>query len=211
MKFRFMTFIASLYFFLNLSCNNKDILRHSIQGSEYFPNTIGNYWEYDVYDSSNYREHPNIPRLYNVKVKISGQANIADGGVALIWEYQYPWGIEKKYVKYRSDTLAIYDSIRAFNLSYLQYPNDLFILPFSINNDWKSNLLWSDSFFVRKDTSPLYQNSFLIKREYFGQQAFFYNKYWFKPNVGFEKIQFDETTQGIRRNEIWQLKYYNLK
>ena len=32
--------------------------------SEYFPNKVGNYWEYEVYDSARKRYYPDIQKLY---------------------------------------------------------------------------------------------------------------------------------------------------
>ena len=60
--------------------------------SEYFPNKVGNYWEYEVYDSSETRgTYSSYPRRYNVTVSIIGSTTLADGKEATIWQYEYPW------------------------------------------------------------------------------------------------------------------------
>lgn len=192
------------------SCH-RDTIRNNVKASEYFPNTIGNYWEYDVYDSSVYREHHYVPRNYTVKVNIISTKFLIDNRKAIVWNYQYPWGNEIKYYRNDNDSVKVFDTSYSRAIINLSYPREIYIIPFAYDKDWSGKLLWIDSFYVRKDNSPGFENSFLIKRKYIGPQTYYYNDYWFTPNIGFEKIHFDEIIQGIRRNEIWTLKKYSLK
>ncbi len=204
-----MTFLFSILILFFSSCN-KDTIKQNKEATEYFPNSIGNYWEYEVYDSSQIRDHPNAPRQYNVKVSITGTNLLIDNKPAMIWKYEYPWGIEIKYYRLENDSIKVYDTVRAAGLAYLPYPNDLFINPFFEEQKWKSNLLWTDSFYVKKDVVQDFQNVFRIHRDYIGQQAYYHNDYWFSQKIGFVKFYKNEINQGIQTIELWQLKSYNL-
>lgn len=207
-----ITQIFLLGFLISSSCH-KDTFKQNIKATEYFPNKPGNYWEYSVYDSlpSGFRDHPNAPRQYTVRVTVTGVKNLADNIPAMVWRFEYPWGNEIKYYRIESDSIKVYDTVRAAGLIYIPYPNDLFIKPFFEGQKWKSNLLWIDSFHVSIDTLPDYQNILLIHRDYIGQQTYYHDDYWFSQNIGFVKIHFNQFNTAPSRNEYWELKYYNLK
>ena len=196
--------------FILFSCKN-DTLKNNISATEYFPNKIGNYWEYSVYDSSQIREHPSVPRQYLVKIKIIGIKKLVDNKDAMLWNYEYPWGNETIFYRAENDSIKVYDNVRAANPAFITYPNDLFIYPLFDGQKWKSNLLWTDSFFVSKDNISNYHEVFKIHRGYIGQQTYYQNDYWFSPKIGILKKYRNEVNQGIRTNELWQLNYYNLK
>lgn len=204
----------TLYFFFilfSLAACHKDPPQPNIEASEYFPNKVGNYWEYNVYDSSQIREHPNVPREYTVKVKIIGTKRLVDNLDAMTWKYEYPWGSEIKYFRNSGDTIKVYDTIYSKTLADLLYPRLQFIQPFFDGQEWAGKLLWVDSFYVKKDSVPNFINTLLISRKYAGQGSYDFDDFWFSPKIGFIKIHRDEINQGIRTKELWQLKYYNLK
>lgn len=207
---RMITQIFLLGFLISSSCH-KDTTRQNIMAIEYFPNKPENYWEYSVYDSSTLRDHPNYPREFTVKVTITGIKKLVDNVDAMVWRYEYPWGTELNYYRNSADSIKVYDTIYSRTLTDLLFPRLIFIKPFSDNQEWSGKLLWIDSFFVKKDVVQGFQNVFQIHRDYIGQQTYYHDNYWFSPNIGFVKIHFDEINQGIRRNEYWELKYYNLK
>ncbi len=109
--------LNSLVFF-SCSKDNATTLRVKKAATEYFPNSIGNYWEYDVYDSSSSRDHPEVPREYIVKVMITGPKTLVDGRSALVWKYKFPWGNEIYY--YRQDG----DSVKTFEENIQQQSNN---------------------------------------------------------------------------------------
>ena len=209
-NFRQILFQIVLAAIVLFSCKKENTIIN-VKSTEYFPNKVGNYWEYDVYDSSQIREHTDIPRRYLVKITIVGTKKLVDNIDAMIWKYEYPWGNETLYLRIENDSVKVYDAIRAAGITYIPYPNDLFINPFYDGQKWKSNLLWVDSFFVKKDTLLNYKNVYRIHRDYIGQQSYYHNDFWFSPQIGFLKKYRDEINQGIRTIELWQLKYYNLK
>jgi len=205
-----MSFQIFLIGFLLSSCG-KDTIKPTVEATEYFPNKVGNYWEYNVYDSSQIREHPNVPRQYTVKVTITGTKRLVDDKDAVVWNYEYPWGNEIKYYRNSGDTIKVYDTIYSKTLTDLLYPRLLFIRPFFDKQEWAGKLLWVDSFFVKEDAVLNFKNSLLISRKYSGQGTYDFDNFWFEERIGFIKIHRDEIIQGIRTNELWQLKYYNLK
>jgi hypothetical protein len=195
---------------LFVSCH-KESARINVAAKEYFPNTVGNYWEYQVYDSSQIREHPEVPRQYSVKVSISGTKTLADNTTATVWKYDLPWGAEFSYVRIVDDSIKVYDELRANGLAYMNFPSDLYITPFSDNKKWNSNLLWTDSFFVHTQPLASYPNALKVHRDYIGQQTYFNDDFWFEPKIGFVVKKFNERNQGILKNEIWRLTNYILK
>ena len=207
-----LTMSALLYLLIILfaSCK-KDIMKSTKAGTEYFPNSIGNYWNYEVFDSSNIRTHPNAPRNYNVTVNVIGTKILVDNKPAMVWKYEYPWGIELKYYRVSADTLKTYDTIYSRTITDLLYPRELFIIPFSNGQSWSGKLLWTDSFHVQQKLIPNFENVFWIHRDYVGQQVYYQNDYGFAPKIGFVRFYRNEINQGIQTRELWQLKYYNLK
>jgi hypothetical protein len=209
-NFRQMLFQIVLAAIVLFSCKKERTIIN-VKSTEYFPNEVGNYWEYEVYDSSRIREHTDIPRQYQVRVTIIGIKKLADNIDAMIWKYEYPWGNEIKYFRNSSDTIKIYDTTYSNTLTSLLYPRLMFIQPFTDRQEWAGKLLWVDSFFVSKENSASFINSFLISRKYAGQGSYDFSSFSFSEKIGFTKIHCDEINQGIRTIELWQLQYYNLK
>lgn len=204
-------FIISFF----LSCNKEDLTQHK-SATEYFPNTIGDYWEYNVYDSS-YRllDNPKLGRSYTVKVSIIGIKKLADSIDANVWQYAYPDTNIFKYIRITGDTVKTFTPPYYVSLSALAYPYPIFLIPFIAGNTWKSNLFNSDTY-----TSSLipniilnwqtYDSVFQISDHYLGPNLENYDTYWFKPNIGFLKIYFHDNSLGPIAIQLWQLKSYYL-
>src|SRR5690348_5527847 len=94
--------------FTMTSCR-KDAIRRNGLSSAYFPNTVSDYWEYEVYDSSTVREHEGFPREYTVKVTVAGIKRLVDRKPAKVWQYQYPWGKDTNYVRISGDSIKVLD------------------------------------------------------------------------------------------------------
>lgn len=210
-KIQFNMIVQLLFFVIILFSCKKDNVKSNIVASDYFPNKVGNYWEYDVYDSSQIRDHPDVPRQYTVTVTITGTRKLADSLDAMIWKYEYPWGNENYYYRIAGDSIKVYDEAATVGVAYIPYPNNLFITPFYDNQQWKSSLFWIDSFSVKKQSFLIYSDALLISREYIGQGSYYFNDYWFSEKIGFVKIHIFERNQGLTTNQLWQLHYYNLK
>ncbi len=208
-----------IFFLFGLAACHKDTTQPNQSnhpGSEYFPNTVGDYWEYDVYDSSYVRDHPNYPKQYTVKVRIIGSKKLVDGKDAIIWQYQYPWGNDTNYVRVIGDTIEIFDLIYSRYIEDLNFPRLIFIQPFGVNKRWDGKLLYMDSSRVisQSDVTMKFQvfnNCFDIYHYYLGPNLEFKDDYWFKPNIGFVKIYYHQYNMGPTLIQMWQLKEYILK
>ena len=208
--------IMSILLFLLLFCFacNKEYTKPNTLAN-YFPNAVGDSWEYEVMDSSPVRDHPDFPRRYNVKVLITGTKKLADNMDASIWQYEYPWGNDTNYVRIVGDTIKVFDRIYSSSIEYLKYPSQIFLIPFYINQRWDGNLLWVDSSKVLKkeDVKTLghdFLSCFNIYRNYVGPNLNYQDYYWFKPAIGFIKISYNRYNLGFYSLESWQLKNYSV-
>ena len=203
-------------FFLLLFCFacNKEHIKPNTPAN-YFPNAVGDTWEYDVTDSSLVLSHPNFPRHYSVKVLITGAKKLLDGKDAAVWQYQYPWGNDTNYVRIVADTIKIFDRTYSLNVEDLQYPRQIFLLPFYVNQRWDGKLLWVDSSKILKQENVQTLNQdflscFNIYHNYVGPNLNYQDYYWFKPNLGFIKMFYNHYDLGIYTIQSWQLKTYSV-
>lgn len=189
------------------SCN-KDTIKPNKEATEYFPNNIGNYWEYDVYDS-------NSRKQYNVTVNIIGIQKLIDNKDAYIWQYQYPWGNDTNYVRIVSDTVKIYDQFRIETLRGLEFPLKIFLIPFKDGQRWDGKLLAIDSSHVTAEsiTTSLgnFTNGFNIYHHYLGPNIESNDTYWFVPKIGMVKIYYNHYDFAPRTKVLWYLKKYYLQ
>ena len=185
----------------------------NISASEYFPNTVGDIWVYDVYDSSS--NYPNI-KSYTVKVSIKGVKKMADGIDANIWEYEYPWGKDTNYVRVLTDTISIFENAYSSTIQYLQYPGIIYIVPFQDRSRWNGMKLGIDTFhvnFLNKVvcTHSSFYQCYQIYHHYLGPNIDDNNTYWFKPNIGIVKKYKNIYNLGPYQIALWELKSYYLK
>lgn len=207
--------VIGLTIIIFFSCS-KDAVQKNIQATEYFPNSIGDYWEYDVFDSSQIQQQSTNSRNYTVKVSIVGTKKLLDNLDATIWQYQYPWGNDTNYIRIVGDTVKVFDIIYSSYLEDLNFPRQIFLLPFEDDKRWNGKLLYVDTFHVTLKTNVItdfnnYDSCFKIYRHYLGPNLEFTDDYWFKPNIGMIKIYCNEYNLGPNNVQLWQLKRYSLK
>ena len=200
--------------FCCFSACHKDI--YQTHSSEYFPNTVGDYWEYEVYDSSQVREHPSYPRRYSVKVIITGTTKLVDGKDATVWQYEYPWGSVINYIRIVGDTIKEFDTVYSRDIRGLDFPRKIFIQPFNVNKRWDGKLLAIDSSRVINQRNVIigsqsFSDCFDIYHHYVGPNMDFNDQYWFKPNLGMVQIFYNHYNLGFFRIELWQLKKYYIR
>ena len=206
------TLTVSILFVFFLNACSKDAIKNDSQFSSYFPNSVGDYWEYDVYDSSQLLQGGS--RNYTVKVSIVGVKKLLDNQNATIWQYQYPWGNDTNYVRIVGDTVKVFELVYSKSLEYLSYPRQIFLLPFEDEKRWDGKL-FSDSYYVSFKPSVVtqfnaYDSCFQIHYQYGGPNMYYNDDYWFKPNVGMVMIHYNEYNIGPNTIRLWQLKKYNL-
>ncbi|MFC4231574.1 hypothetical protein ACFOW1_06720 [Parasediminibacterium paludis] len=200
-----------LFFFLSatvfLSCH-KDTIVNNQKASEYFPNKIGNCWQYSVYDSS-------LQKQYDVTVSIIGTKKLIDGIDANIWQYQYPDKTDTNYVRLDVDTIKIYDKTRIETLQGLQFPLNTYVIPFKNGQRWDGKLLAVDSSYVTALTSisisaETFMNGFNIYHYYLGPNIEYIDNYGFISNIGIVKMYLNHYNFAPRNKQLWQLKKYIL-
>jgi hypothetical protein len=206
-SFSIMAFIAC----------NKDTTILNQKSADYFPNKVGNYWIYEVNDTSQINYHQGYPRTYDVKVSIISEKVMVDGNYATVWTYQFPWGVDTNFIRLVGDTIKVYDTSYSSNIRDLEFPRKLFILPFINGASWKGKLLWIDTFNVSKNYNLSngflnFDSSFNIYHYYYGSQDLRqYDNYWFEPNIGFVKIYYKHFYGAPWEYYTWNLKNYYLK
>lgn len=193
------------------SCH-KDTIKPNTTASEYFPNLIGDYWEYNVHDST---AGYTVVENYTVKVTIVGITKLIDGNDAYVWQYAYPSLIDTNYIRIVGDTVKIFDLTYSRTLRDLQFPRKIFIIPFSNEQRWDGKLLLTDSFHVYPIESIAtnagrFTNCFRIYHYYLAPNTEYIDNYWFKQNVGFIKMDFKHYMLNPRTYQTWTLKKYYL-
>ena len=179
--------------------------------SEYFPNSVGDYWEYYVYDSSAFNGIPE----YTVKVSITNTQKLVDGKDATVWQYQYPWGNDTNYVRTVGDTIKVYDKFRTETIRGLEFPLKIFLIPFQDGQRWNGKLLYVDTSYVSskpiiKTKFYVFDSCFKIYHHYLGPNLEFKDEYWFRANIGMIQIHYNDYSLGPIKAQLWQLKKYYL-
>lgn len=208
----------SLIFFLLIfcfSCNKENINSNPI--ANYFPNAVGDSWEYDVTDSAQYVQGSNnTVSHYSVQVLIVGTKKMADGKSVAIWKYNYPFGIDTNYVRIVGDTIKIFDnSYNSHTIEGLKYPMLIFVEPFKVDEGWDGKHAWSDTLNVVKQEDvttsfKTFKDCFQIYRHYIGPNMEFKDNYWFKPQIGMIRIYTNRYILAPFMYRIWQLKAYSV-
>lgn len=199
-KYHFIPF----FFVALFSCKKDNTQLLANPGSEYFPNSVGNYWKYKYVDSI-------ANTSVFVEVNIIGNTVLPGGQNAKIWTYTFPGHIDTSFVYQDGNTIKFVDRGLSVRNSYT--------LPLVLNNQWKVNPAYVyDSIQVIDNRAyqlndQNFDNSFLLY-EYGHLPNDHWNKFeWFCPNIGMitknEKDQFliAATVSVVH----WELVEYNLK
>jgi hypothetical protein len=195
---RIFLIIITLIVFTGCRKNNENKI-----GSEYFPNSVGNFWRYRVVDSI-------LNTSVIVEVNIVGNKILSGGQNCKTWTYRFPDHMDTNYVYQAGDTVKFIDSK---SLS----PVNRYVIPLVINNKWSERFPFSyrDSVEVLEQrafvlNNQTFNNSFLLKETASGPNFFLNKDEWFSPNIGMltkvEKV-FDVNPS---ENTYWELLNYQL-
>jgi hypothetical protein len=187
----------------------------SQKSSEYFPNKVGNSWEYQVTDSSDLREHSDIPPVYTVKVVITGTQKLLDGQTATVWAYEFPYGQELRFIVTSGDTIKVYDSLKVKDHRSLLFPNQILIIPFESNASWDGKLQFSDAYQVTqqdnvKNTFSNFGKGFVVYRHYQGPNTEYNDLMTFVANIGLVNADYIHYNFAPITRYRWALKKYTL-
>ena len=191
-----------LIFSVAVICCKKDTSQiENINGSEYFPNTVGDYWKYKHIDS-----------LKNstsfVTVNIVGDKTLPNGQVAKVWVLKFTSNVfDTNYVYQGGDTVI-------FLNVYLEIVNT-YVTPLSVNNKWENSFLF-DSIEVKEQRTLIlnkknFENSFLLNEHGYSFNYYLTRVEWFCPNIGMLTMTRKEYNLGYVDDSYWELVEYQLK
>lgn len=197
MRYLFLILILSVAF---ICCKKDSSQIENIKGSEYFPNTVGDYWKYKYIDSLN-----NSTSF--VTINIVDNKTLPNGQVAKVWVYKFTNYVDTNYVYQTGDTVI-------FLNVYLQIVNT-YITPLALNNKWENSFLF-DSIEVKEQRTFIlnkknFDNSFLLNERGYGFNYSITRVEWFCPNIGMLTKTRKEYNLAPSDNSYWELVEYQLK
>ena len=193
-------YLAILVF--TASCQKTETDKHL--ASEYFPNSIGNYWRYKYVDSV-------FMKSAMVDVKIVGDTTLPGGQNAKIWITKYPARTDTSFVYQVDDTIKFVNQGLSIRNAY--------IIPLQLNNQWRANQDYMfDSIRVSENrryymNNQYFENSFLLHESGHLPNERRERIEWFCPNVGmltmteYDAFLIANTTSTF----YWELIDYDLK
>lgn len=185
-----------------VSCQKDDSTKRS--ASEYFPNSVGNYWRYKYVDSI-------LNKSVWVDVSIVGNATLPGGINAKMWIFQYPTHIDTSFVYQVGDTIKSVSPGLSVRNTYL--------LPLQLNRQWRTNqdYLFDSTGVVENRQYILnnqsFDNSFLLQEAGHSPNARWSSSEWFCPNVGMVSRTEHDAFLIANTNTVfhWELIDYDLK
>lgn len=170
-----------------------------------FPNNVGTFWKYRVYDSL-------TSRIDTITIKVVGDSKLDDGTDVKAWQINSLYNA--------ADTNYVYlgmDGVKIFANKLASAPViKTYVFPLSAGAFWRGQLVKDTSRVISRETritnTGTFDNSFQIKRNF--SVPFNYSLYeveYFKPNVGMitrAKILLDG---GLYENSYWELVSYYIQ
>jgi hypothetical protein len=213
MKNIFFCFIVLLTTYGCKKDNNNNSDRN-YNGSDVFPNKIGDTWVYLVNDTSFTSSNSGTVSQYNMTISIIDSVQLAGGIKANRWIYNYPGGTDTNYVFQHGDTI----SFAASTLPYL-YIIRQYIIPLRLHNSWEYVMNSLHNVIVDSLTTIIAgMNSFENAYDIIGipgvPDNFFYIDEWVADYVGVVKRYFNNQGYTIgpdRHKTSWSLISYHLE
>jgi hypothetical protein len=139
-------------------------------------------------------------------VKVVGIQKLIDNKDAYVWQYQNPWGKDTIYVRMENDTVKTFSSSYSWTIENLKFPRQMFLTPFQAGQKWNGKLYWIDTYGVSKDSI-----GYTINYHYVGPNMEYNDQLYFRPNIGFTKLDKSHYDLAPINHQIWQLEKYSLK
>jgi hypothetical protein len=177
-----------------------------IQFNKEFPNSIGTWWKYKVYDSI-------YNRLDTVTIRVIGNGKLDNGDDATIWAINsLLHGADTNYVTNKTDGIRIYPG-KLISAS----PNKRYVFPLTVGNYWVTyNILDTNRVTEKGSISVIagtFSDAYRIKRntrEFPGLYVIQEDE-WFVPNIGMVYRNYGSFgTPGVE-SKIWELVSYQIK
>ena len=198
-------FPSCLFFFIILTSQNCKKHNEPILYNTEFPNNIGTFWKYKVYDSiSN--------QIDTVIITVQNKTILNNGLEATVWLIESLVNLnDTNYVTNNSDGIKIYKN-KIVSAPYIKK----YEFPLKVNKKWVNiNLLDTSKVILSINTNIIAGNfieTYLIRREYYSFPGFNYYKEedYFVNNIGLIKRRLFENSLGTFKNQTWELLSYQI-
>lgn len=177
-----------------------------IEFNKEFPNSIGTWWKYKVYDSI-------YNRLDTVTIKVIGNGKLDNGDDATIWASNSLLnGADTNYVTNKSDGIRIFNGKEVTAQVIKRY-----VFPLVVGNKWiTQNILDTNRVTEKKTINVLagtFSEAYRINRNTREPPGLYViqEDEWFVPNVGMVYRNYGSYgTPGVE-SKIWELVSYQIK
>lgn len=177
-----------------------------IQFNKEFPNSIGTWWKYKVYDST-------YNRLDTVTIKVIGNGKSDNGDDATIWAINSLLnGAVTNYVTNKGDGIRIYP-----NELITAYPNKRYLFPFTVGSYWVTQNILDTNRVTEKGNinviAGTFSEAYRIKRNTREPPGLYViqEDEWFVPNIGMVHRNYGSYgTPGVE-SKVWELVSYRIK
>jgi hypothetical protein len=200
------------------SCKKGSTGNNNQNGSDVFPNKVGDTWVYLVNDTSYAFSNSATISQYNMTIAIIDSIQLPGAIKANRWVYTYPGGTDTNYVYQHGDTISF-----AANTLPSLYITRQYIIPLRLHNSWQ----YVESYFIGSlhnvtvdsvATISVGENHFENAYAVHGipgvPDNFFYIEEWIADYVGVVKRYFNNRGYTIGPNQhktSWALVSYHLE
>jgi hypothetical protein len=204
MKKLLIPFLFALAIILQSNSCKKNNTTTPVYNTE-FPNNIGTWWKYKVFDSIYYR-------LDTVTINIVGNTKLDDGTDVSVWAIKSLLnGNDTNYVSNKSDGIRIYQFIRAANGAIKKY-----LFPITVGSKWiTGNILDTNRVTQQGSISVIAGtfNGYRINRDVNIPPGLnrIIEEEWFVPNIGMVSRNYAEFGTGGIAAFKWELVSYFIK
>lgn len=203
MKKQIVHILLIIYLLSTSSSCKKTLI---IQYNKEFPNSIGTWWKYKVYDSI-------YNRLDTVTIRVIANGKLDNGSDATIWAINSLLnGTDTNYVTNKSDGIRIYP-----NKLITAYPNKRYLFPLTVGSYWVTQNILDTNRVTEKGNINVIAGSFpeayRIKRDTREPPGLYViqEDEWFVPNIGMVYRNYGSYgTPGVE-SKVWELVSYQIK
>jgi len=211
--------IVILFLFVSLSCEEATIepippdiqqptKRDSIWG-DYFPNSVGSFWEYNVIIEGSFSHKLNI----SIEKRILINKKIS----ASVWNFKDKNGSYKNYVAIIEDSVFFFTNTQ--NLNEAKSIIKQYILPLNIFRNWNARLLDLDfgsdrisgGSIIGKVNVPAGNFDNVIELERIIDAKDEKSHQWLNFVEGIGLIRLEKIDNSTNNNIIWELVNYQIK
>jgi hypothetical protein len=208
---------------ITISCEKSSNQEPAQNNIAYFPNTIGDNWQYKVFTIVD-----SLP-FGTMKVKIIKDTILPNNDTAKVWTFDFgdiynnPHSFDTNYVVSTEQLVKIYarPCREAFCINYPLAEKQRYILPLQVGNNWT----WIYNPLAMPDTTRVlstgtvtvpagtFKNAYnLLKTRPNGPNYYTRNSIWLAPYIGVVELNQFELILGFGFGTgIWVLENYNVQ